>query len=223
MEKQEVFKLLSRRKKTELLQLLESMYDELSTRQRRSIFGHLAEQTTSVKVRPNAVVRDVEVFHRESLEGVYYAPFDMNSKNYMHVPEETELWSERLGDLLKKSSQLSKQGAHHDAVTCFALLYETVFAMEEGGEIVFAEEVGSWMIPVEEKEIIADYMVSLGATSSAEEFADAAIPLIKRDSYASLADKVYASARRAASREQKAHLAAAVERQGIRVTPLRRR
>ena len=222
MEKQEVFKLLSRHKKAELLRLLESVYDQLSTRQRRSVFGHLAKEATSTRVKPGTVVRDVRVFHHESLEGAYYAPFDMNSKNYMHVPEETEVWFERLGDLLKKSSQLSKQGAHADAVTCFALLYETVFAMEDGEEIVFAEEVGSWMIPVEEKEIIADYLVSLAAISSSEEFADAAIPLVRRDSSASLADKVYASARRAANKEQKAHLVAEVERQGIRVSPRRR-
>lgn len=79
------------------------------------------------------------------------------------------------------------------------------------------------MIPVDEKEVIADYLVSLATVSSPQEFAEASVPLVRRDSHASLADRVYASARRAASKEQKAHLAAEVERQGIRVSPRRRR
>lgn len=164
----------------------------------------------------NKLLRDVNKFHKDSFNQVYYAPFAVNSKNWQHIPEATEEWFERCGALLKKASQLSRRGHHSHAVSCFALLYETIFAMEEGEEIVFADEYGSWMLPVDEKVVIADYMTSLAATCTSEEFAQAATPLIRRDSYHSFADKVRASANRAASKEQKAFLNAEIHRLGIR-------
>ena len=52
------------------------------------------------------------------------------------------------------------------AAACFGILYELIDAMERGDEIVFAEEVGGWMIPGDEKEYVAAYMTSLAATTA---------------------------------------------------------
>ena len=67
----------------------------------------------------------------------------------MHIPEETEEWFERLGDLLKASSQLTARGDHLHAVACFGILYELIDAMEGGEEIVFADEIDkscTWLL-----------------------------------------------------------------------------
>jgi hypothetical protein len=89
--------------------------------------------------------------------------------------------------------------------------------MEDGDEeIVFADELGSWMIPGDEKIFVKAYLKSLSLTSSAEEFAKATLPLIRRDSYSSFANKIYATARRFANKEQKGYLQKEVERQNIR-------
>jgi hypothetical protein len=60
---------------------------------------------------------------------------------------------------------------------------------------------------------------ALAATSTPEAFTEAMIPLIRRDSYASFAHKVYATAIRAANARQKAQLKAAVTRHHLKIKP----
>jgi len=154
-----------------------------------------------------------------SSAGYYYEPFDINSKNWTYVPEETKEWFEEVGDYLEASRQLTAQGdaaSLRHAVACFGILYEMIDVMESGKEIVFAEEIGSWMIPGDDKEYVAAYTTSLAATMGPEEFTEAAIPLIRRDSWQSLASQAYKSAIRAADEEQRKRLEAEVQRQEIR-------
>ena len=162
------------------------------------------------------VLRAVKKLQRESLAGVYYAPFNVNSKNWMHIPKETGDWFDRLGQLLQASKQLTKQKEHSRAVACFTILYALVGAMEDGQEIVFADELGSWLIPGDEKKFIAAYLKALSAVATPEEFIAAAIPLIRRDSHHSFADQVYRSATRVATKSQKALLQMEIERQSVK-------
>lgn len=221
MESYELSELLAKRKKAELVDLLVAAHDEMSARQRQDVFGSLITAHRLATVDGEDLLAEVRDFHEDSLSGAYYAPFDMNSKNYMHIPEETEEWCARMAEYLKGSAKLTELGDHTHAVACFRLLYELICAMDEGEEIVFAEEVGSWMIPVEEKDIIASYLVSLAATSTPEEFAEAVCPLIRRDGYESFALKVNASANHTASKEQRAQLKAEIKRRGIRLSSQR--
>ena len=117
---------------------------------------------------------------------------------------------------LQASAQLTAQGDHLHAVTCFGTLYALIAAMEDGEEIVFGDEIGSWMIPGDEKQLIAAYMTSLAATATPAEFTAAALPLIRSDSWQSFASQVYASAVGAANTEQRAHLEAEIQRQKIK-------
>jgi len=165
------------------------------------------------------MLRAIRKFRRDSLAGKYYAPFNVNSRNWMHIPAETEAWFDQLGQFLAESIQLSQRGEHPQAVACFGLLYELIAAMEEGREIVFADELGSWMIPGDEKKAIAAYLKSLAIIAAPEDYAAVAVPLIKRDSRQSFADQVYVSAMRAASKAQKACLTLELERQQVPTGP----
>jgi hypothetical protein len=160
---------------------------------------------------------EIHAFHQASLAGAYYAPFAINSQNFSEIPEATDAWFEQLGDFLARSTLLSDQGQHHDACTCFGLLYELIEQMERGEEIVFAEEVGSWMIPGDEKVSLRAYISSLAATTTPEDFAEAMVPLLQRDSYGSFANKVYATAIRGANIRQKAQLKAVITRHRIKI------
>ena len=91
--------------------------------------------------------------------------------------------------------------------------------MERGEEIVFAEEVGSWMIPGDEKVYLRAYIRALADTATPEAFTEAVLPLLRRDSYASFTQKVYATAIRAANTRQKAQLKAAITRHHIKTKP----
>ena len=165
------------------------------------------------------LLRAIRKFRQDSLAGKYYAPFNVNSKNWRHIPAETGIWFDRLGQFLADSIQLTQQGEHPQAVACFGLLYELIAAMEKGQEIVFADELGSWMIPGGEKKAIAAYFKSLAIMAGPEDYAAIAVPLIKRDSRQSFADQVYASAIRAASQAQQAYLTLELERQQVPTGP----
>ena len=216
MDKQRVFKALAGEDPSLLLDLLKRAYNVMKIDQRKDVFGNYAQSLLPEPVDGEDLLIEIEAFRDDSLAGYYYEPFEIRSYNYTHVPEETEAWFEKMGDYLIASRQLTEQGDHTDAVACFRMLYALIEKMESGEEIVFADEYGSWMIPGDEKTYIAAYMTSLAATTTPEAFTEAAIPLIRRDTYQSLATQAYASAIRAADEDQQAHLEAEVRRQEIR-------
>lgn len=189
MDQTRLFKHLSKQKFSDVLELLQSAFDAMDTKQRRSVFGEIFDLMPRPAIGGERLLKEIRKFHSDSLAGKYYAPFNINSKNFMHIPEETEAWFERLGELLQSSTIISEQGDHATAAQCFRLLYELILKMEEGEEIVFADELGSWMIPGDEKKFVKAYLKSLSLTSSTEEFAKATLPLLRRDSYSSFSKK----------------------------------
>lgn len=218
MDKESLFAVLSTQDATTLLKLLSRAYDQMPYDQRQAVFGTFIELASRapVKVEAEALLDEVEAFRHASSAGMYYAPFNINSRNFMHIPDETNEWFDRLSDLLAASVQLTTQGDHLHAVACFKSLYEQVGAMEEGEEIVFAHELGSWMIHGDEKHYIAAYMTSLAAIATPEEFAATALPLIRRDSHRSFATQAYTAAVSVANEPQRAHLESEIQEQKIR-------
>jgi len=216
MDKFALFEHLSTQEPATLLDLLGKAYDQMDHDQRRWVFGEAADSVPPQPVDGETLLSEIELFQKQSLAGSYYAPFNINSKNYMHVPEETEDWFEELSDFLKAATQLTQQGDHLHVVACFDILYKLIEAMEYGEEIVFAHEIGSWMIQGDEKEYVAAYMTSLAASATPEEFATAAASLIKRDSFQSFTTQAYPAALRVGSEAQKETLEAELQRQKIR-------
>lgn len=215
MDREHLFQQLQQQDTAVLLELLELAYDEMNTNQRRGVFGSYAKRTPPAVIDGESLLAAVEAFQQESLAGRYYAPFMINSKNFMDIPEETDEWFERLGDLLSDSSHLTQQGEHEWAVACFQILYDLIDVMESGEEIVFAEELGSWMIPGNSQQFIANYLTSLAAISTPEAFTEQVIPLLQRDRLNSFADQVYPTALKVGNAKQTAHLKAEIKRQNI--------
>jgi hypothetical protein len=201
-----------------LLDLLQHAYREMSVQQRRAVFGAIDKAVPAASVTGTEVVKRSKIFRDDSLGGKYYAPFALNSQNFTHIPEETQEWFEVLGDLLEESAKLTAQGEHSVAVECFGLLYELIGHMEKGEEIVFADEVGSWMIPGEEKKYLAAYLSSLARVVTPEAFTATVLPLIQRDGLQSFSGQVYSVAMRVANKDQGASLKAEVKRQKVRTT-----
>jgi hypothetical protein len=216
MNKTRLFDFLEKQKSSFLIELLRSAYDELNAYQRNDVFGKVIEEMPLSEVNGDELLEDIKIFHSESLAGYYYEPFQIDSKNFSDIPEETEEWFEKLGDFLKESMRLTEQGKHSIAIECFKILYELIEKMEEGQEIVFADEIGSWMIPGDEKEYINAYLSASAAITTPEEYAEIAIPLIRRDSYSSLVNKTYSSAIKLASEKQKSYPQEEVKRKKIR-------
>lgn len=219
MNKGQLFTFFREQEPSVLLSFLAAAFDEMTTDQREAVFGHTIRQAKPLHVHGPLLLEQVKQFENESLAGRYFTPFQINSKNCMHIPEETKAWFERLGDLLTDSELLSRQGDHTGAVACFRILYELVEAMCRGEEIIFADEYGTWMISVDEKRIIGAYLKSLAATSTPEEYARSALPLILRDSCESFSNDTFSAAIAAAKKAQKDTLKAEVVRLGVRTEP----
>ncbi len=198
-----------------LLELLGAAYDAMTHDQRQVVFGPHAETLPPAREDGETLLEEIELFHSQSYAKAYYAPFRINSKNFMHIPEETNQWFEQLGDFLEASCKLTAQGDHLHAVSCFDLLYELITSIDYGDEIVFAHELGSWMIPANEQDFQNAYLISLAATATPLEFTEKAVYLIQRDGMHSFAYHAYVSALDVASTEQREHLDATLQEKKI--------
>ncbi|CAB1065478.1 hypothetical protein D1BOALGB6SA_10275 [Olavius sp. associated proteobacterium Delta 1] len=194
MNKERLFEYVKTQNQSKLLELLSLAFDTMNTNQRHDVFGKSVKEVPPSSVDGKEILTTIEQFYEKSMAGYYYAPFDINSKNFSDIPEETEAWFDEISDCFEDSARLTDQGNHEMAVQGFKLLYELIDKMEDGDEIVFAHEYGTWMITGDENRFIKSHLSSLAVISSPEEYAIGAIPLIKRDSYESFHNKVYASA-----------------------------
>ena len=216
MNKERLFEYVKTQNQSKLLELLSLAFDTMDTNQRHDVFGKTAKEVPPSSVDGKEILTTIEQFYEKSMAGYYYAPFDINSKNFSDIPDETDAWFDEISDYLEDSSRLTDQGEHEMAVQCFKLLHELIDKMESGDEIVFADEYGTWMITGDEKRFVKSYLSSLAAISTLEEYANGAIPLIKRDSHESFHNKVYALAIKIANEDQKVYLKTEVEKQKIK-------
>lgn len=216
MKKDNLFQYLEIQDQSMLFDLLSSAFDSMDTNQKHEVFGKLIKEIPSAHIDAEEVLGDIEAFYASSIAGHYYAPFDINSKNFSDIPEETEEWFDEISDHLEDCSRLSDQGDHEIAVQCFKIIHELIDKMLSGDEIVFADEYGTWMITGDEKRFISSYLTSLSTISSPEEYVDAAIPLIVLDSYESFHNKVYSTALKIATEEQKDCLEKEVKSRNIK-------
>jgi hypothetical protein len=218
MNKKRLFDYLKNQDKKVLINLLEKCYDCMKTQQILEVFYYLEKKllTNPEKLEGKSLLQEVQKFRAESQQGVYYAPFNINSKNYMEVPEETQMWFEKLGDLLKDSTLLSNQGDYKHAVECFSILYTLMDDPYLTEKIIFGDEVGMWMLGIKEEPCIKAYLTSAAAIYKPEEFVKIALLLIEYDRGSSFMYKVYEKAQHVANKAQKLWLEKEVARLGIK-------
>lgn len=216
MNQERLFRLLGEQDKETLLALLQQAYAFLDEDDRHSVFGEYGQQIPPTPVDGERLLVDIEQFVAVSRGGYYYEPFMIDSKNFMEVLAETEEWFEKMGELLRDSCQLTAQEMYQQAVACFGMLYEVLEEMENGEEIVFGDEIGSWMIPGDEKQYLTAYMTALAHIATTDAFVGVVIPLARRDSWNSLVGEVYTTACRLANTAQREKLDEEIRRLNIR-------
>ena len=216
MNKERLFEYVKTQNQPKLLELLSLAFDTMDTNQRQDVFGKTAKEAPPSPIDRKEILATIEQFYEKSMAGYYYAPFDINSKNFSDIPEETDAWFDEISDYLEDSSRLTDQSDHEMAVKCFKLLHELIDKMEDGEEIIFADEYGTWMIGGDAKRFVKSFLTSLSAISTPEKYVIGAIPLIKLDSYESFHGKVYATAIKIAGEEQMVRLKKEVKEQKFR-------
>ncbi|MEM9215531.1 MAG: hypothetical protein AAGD25_14445 [Cyanobacteria bacterium P01_F01_bin.150] len=207
MDEEKLFKALKRKTKPILLDLLEAAYHKMDTDQRHYVFADVFKEMRPKTISAQKTLEQVEKFYQDSLDEKYYAPFNVNSKNFSHIPAKTSQWFRKLNDLLSRSTEVVNRDENTLATQCFSKLYELILKIDNGDEgIVFADELGSWMIPGDENVYIQAYLTASAKTATPKEYAEIALPLIKRDSYSSFCNQVYAKATKTGDEEQVTYL-----------------
>ena len=217
MNKDILFKILKQKDQPELLSILDTAWELMTTNQREQIFGPLIrDQSYDFPASPEKTLVAIKAFQQSSLAGNYYAPFDINSKNYMDIPEETDAWFAKLDELFIECNKLSEQQDYHAAVEGFEILFD-LFEQIYDDSIVFADELGSWMYPGDEKANYTAYLKAAAAIYSPDDFADKAMAAIIEDSHQSCSLKLYSLVKSIASQEQMALVEERVQERGISV------
>ncbi|HYX33970.1 MAG TPA: hypothetical protein VE954_12715 [Oligoflexus sp.] len=208
---------LANSEKEELVRIMDVAYEVKTAQQRRTVFGKRLDKLRIKAFPGESLLREIEKFRDDSSNGNYYAPFDIDSRNFTFIPPETEEWFDRLADFFNTAMLLVDQGQYQLAYDAFGLIYELVGLMESGDEIIFADEYGSWMIPVREDDCIAAYLRAVAQMENEDDFTNTAIGLLKRDEKQSFTINVYHSALAAGSPEQVAAFVAKVEKLGLAI------
>lgn len=217
IQKAILFQAIKKLKKEQVIQLLESSFINMERKEQRSVFGKLYNEITKKDRTPESLLKDIEDFYQKSMNGHYYSSFMMNSKNFSNVPEETEEWFDELSDKLDFTSKLVAEEQYVTALKCFKILYELIERMGNGENIVFADELGDWMIHAK-TDYVQNHIIALSHTlETTEEYVEILIPMIKMDSYFSLYNKVYQKVKKHATKEQLSAINKEVKSLSIRI------
>lgn len=154
----------------------------------------------------------VRAFEKRSLEGEYFEPFEVNSRNCSEVSRGTQAWMAEYLRLLNGCVVEEHRGQPGEVREAFEILARLVERIDEGEELIFfADDGGSWMFGEDWDKILPAWFRVLAATASADEFAARVRSIIKaRGEYRGT--KVLAMARKAANPEQRAALDVLVDR-----------
>jgi len=210
-----IFEIFKKLKKTELIEYLESSFYEMDDRQRRDVFLELQNSTVNKNIKPKKLYSKVLEFHEKSVNGEYYAPFDINSKNFMNIPNETDEWFSEVSYYLDETSKLVEKKEYGMAKKCFEILYNSIEELGNG-EVVFADEYGTWMISTK-LDYDNAYIISLSQTEDENKFTEKVLPLLIRDSYESLSSKIYNKIRKTANSKQFRKVKEEIKSRNIRI------
>ena len=155
------------------------------------------------------LLREVKAFEKRSLDGEYFEPFDVNSKNCSAQSMGTTAWIAEYGRFLKRCVAEEKLGDPAEVRESFDILFGLVDLIDEGSDEVlfFADDGGSWQFGEDWHEILPPWFRVLSATAAPEEFAKRVLAILNAQC-PFYSDKLVAAARKIATPEQAKALAA---------------
>ena len=220
MNEFDLFMSLEKKEKSDVLSILRKSYSEMNTQQREIVFGEYINNEIKKliieKHDAEEICDEVNDFYVDSLAGVYYAPFKINSKNYMNLPEETDDWCSKFCMLLDETSQLAKHNFHKEAVQCFQKLFNLIDKIGDDN-IIFGDEIGSWMVGGNRKQATIAYISSASHILTDNEFVDHLIPILVMDSHESFSNEVYRQASLLSTNEKFSLLQLTIEQKKIKI------
>jgi hypothetical protein len=134
--------------------------------------------------RPKAtqLTARVRAFCDASRRGEYYEDFPVNSKNYMENSGGTDRFIVDCDRLLSLCVKHSTEGHHNEAAAAFELIFGVLRHIDEclDDVVFFADEGGSWQIPVDWRTVFPAWFESLAAIADPDEFAAKIVSEVER-------------------------------------------
>ncbi len=139
------------------------------------------ELLTVEELSEETVLEEVEEFHTDSLAGLYYEDFEVNSKNFMEQSRGTINWIAEYKRLMKRCLKESSKGEPEEIRQAFEVLFDLLDEVDECRDdiIFFADEAGAWQVGVEWDEVLPCYFKVLAAVVQPREYAEGVIKLVK--------------------------------------------
>ncbi len=128
-----------------------------------------------------SLLDDVLEFHSDSLAGLYYDDFDVNSKSFMERSRGTINWMAEHERLMNRCLIESSSGNPEQIRQAFELLFNLLDEVDECRDdiIFFADEGGAWQVGVEWDEVLPCYFKVLAAVAQPSEYAESVIKIVK--------------------------------------------
>ena len=128
-----------------------------------------------------SLLEDIKKFHVNSLAGVYYEDFRVNSKNFMDKSRGTINWIAECERLMDRCTQEDMAGKPDQLRQAFELLFNLLDEVDECRDdiIFFADEGGSWQVGVDWETVLPLYFQTLAMVAKPKEYAEQVTKLVK--------------------------------------------
>lgn len=156
-----------------LLEVVDRMIDLIPAARLETLLACRDVDPAAVSGEQGPLLEAVQTFSKLSRSGHYYQSFDVNSKNCMEMSRGTQAWMAEAARLLNRCVLLSKEGHYAEARGAFEVLFDLLRYVDEGNDdvVFFADEGGSWQVPIWWRDILPTYFANLAQTSAPEEYA----------------------------------------------------
>ncbi len=128
-----------------------------------------------------SLLKDIKGFHVNSLAGVYYEDFRVNSKNFMDKSRGTINWIAEYERLMERCTEEDMAGKPDQLRQAFELLFNLLDEVDECRDdiIFFADEGGSWQVGVDWETVLPLYFQTLAMVAKPKEYAEKVIKIVK--------------------------------------------
>ena len=128
----------------------------------------------------SSLLEDVEDFRDDSLAGLYYEGFNVNSRNFMEMSRATSNWIALFERLLNRCIKQGRAGEYVQTQQAFKILFNLLDEIDTGSDtiIFFADEAGAWQVGVEWEDVLPCYFKALAEVEKPKPFAQAVMHVV---------------------------------------------
>jgi hypothetical protein len=160
-----------------LLKVAERAIDLVSSETLEALVGDFMQVPRLAEGQPGeaSLPDEVNEFSEESLRGDYFDSFDVNSKNCMDLSQGTDAFIAEFDRLIRRCLGTAAGGSFTTAREAFERLFALLRRIDEDPDsiVFFADEAGSWQIPVDWRAVLPVYFRCLAEGTSGAAFARA--------------------------------------------------